>query len=71
MSLLGLRHVERNGHHYVNGMAAAPAQEQAAFLRAHADLYDETVGAVRLRITGGKLAIGSLACPGFATAAEL
>src|SRR5229473_1515408 len=34
VSLLGLTHVERNGHHYVNGMAALPPTEQAAFLDA-------------------------------------
>jgi len=70
VSLLGLAHVERNGHHYVNGMAARPAGEQRAFLRAHPDLYVESHGAVRLRIAGGRLALGSLACPGFAVAAE-
>ncbi len=32
VNLLGIRHVERNGHHYVNGMAALPAAEQQAFL---------------------------------------
>src|SRR3990172_6998796 len=40
-SLLGLTHVERNGHHYVNGMAALPAGGEAeggAFLAAHPDL---------------------------------
>ena len=29
VSLLGITHVERNGHHYVNGMADLPAAEQA------------------------------------------
>ncbi len=70
VALLGLDHVERNGHHYVNGMAALPAGEQAAFLRAHPDLYTESAGAVRLRIVSGQLAIGSLGCPGWAAAAE-
>jgi hypothetical protein len=70
VALLGLEHVERNGHHYVNGMAALPAAEQAAFLRAHPDLYTESAGAVRLSIAGGRLAIGSLGCPGWAAAAE-
>ena len=70
VALLGLDHVERNGHHYVNGMAALPAGEQAAFLRAHPDLYTESGGAVRLSIVGGRLAIGSLGCPGWASAAE-
>ena len=33
VNLLGITHVERNGHHYVNGMAALPRAEQQAFLR--------------------------------------
>ena len=69
VSLLGLTHVERNGHHYVNGMAALPEAEQQAFLHAHADLYERTHGAVRVAIHDGRLAIGSLGCTGFASAA--
>jgi L-alanine-DL-glutamate epimerase-like enolase superfamily enzyme len=70
VNLLGLTHVERNGHHYVNGMAGLPEAEQAAFLAAHPDLYERSHGAVRLRIRAGRLAIGSLDCVGFAAAAE-
>ena len=69
VSLLGLAHVERNGHHYVNGMASLPAGEQDAFLAAHPDLYERSHGAVRVKIANGKLAIGSLACTGYASAA--
>ncbi|HEY5897487.1 MAG TPA: enolase C-terminal domain-like protein [Burkholderiales bacterium] len=69
VSLLGLTHVERNGHHYVNGMADLPAHEQEAFLKAHPDLYERSHGAVRVRITDGNLAIRSLACHGYATGA--
>lgn len=69
VSLLGITHVERNGHHYVNGMASLPPGEQDAFLAAHPDLYERSHGAVRVRITDGELAIGSLGCPGFASAA--
>ena len=71
VSLLGLTHVERNGHHFIDGMAAAPAREQAEFARAHPDLYERTTGRTRLRITDGQLALGSLACPGFAVGAEM
>jgi hypothetical protein len=67
VNLLGITHVERNGHHYVNGMAAQPESEQAAFLKAHPDVYERSHGAVRLKITGGRIAIASLACPGFAS----
>jgi hypothetical protein len=70
VSLIGLTHVERNGHHYVNGMADLPEAEQDAFLAAHPDLYQRSNGAVRLRIANGQLAIGSLAAPGFASGAS-
>ena len=60
VSLLGITHVERNGHHYVNGMAALPAAEQQAFLAAHGDLCEHSHGAVRLHIESGRLAIASL-----------
>lgn len=69
VSLLGITHVERNGHHYVDGMAALPAAEQQAFLAAHGDLYERSHGAVRLHIEGGRLAIGSLQGPGYASGA--
>jgi hypothetical protein len=69
VTLLGMAHVERNGHHYVNGMADLPEAEQAAFLAAHPDLYERSHGAVRLRIRAGELAIGSLRGAGFASGA--
>jgi hypothetical protein len=69
VNLLGLTHVERNGHHYVNGMAALPRHEQDAFLAAHPDLYEHSRGAVRLKIHNGRLSIGSLAGAGFAAGA--
>jgi L-alanine-DL-glutamate epimerase-like enolase superfamily enzyme len=69
VNLLGIGHVERNGHHYVNGMAALPQAEQDAFLAAHPDVYTRSHGAVRLRIEGGRIALGSLDCVGFASAA--
>ena len=69
VNLLGITHVERNGHYYVNGLAAQPAGEQQAFLDAHPDVYERSHGAVRLRIANGRIALGSLACAGFASAA--
>ncbi|MBM3567815.1 MAG: mandelate racemase [Alphaproteobacteria bacterium] len=65
---LGLGHVERNGHHFVHGMSGRPRAEQDAFLAAHPDLYEPGSGTVRLRISGGRLALGSLDCPGFGSA---
>jgi hypothetical protein len=69
VNLIGISHVERNGHHYVNGMAGSPAAEQTGFLTAHPDLYERKHGATRLRISAGELAIGSLAGQGFASGA--
>ena len=69
INLIGLGHVERNGHHYVNGMMGLPETEQEDFRAAHPDLYERSHGAVRLKIRGGRLAIGSLAAPGFASCA--
>lgn len=70
VNLLGITHVERNGHHYVNGMAALPEAEQRGFLAAHPDLYERSHGAVRLKIRQGRLAIASLDCTGYASAAQ-
>ncbi|MBL0085242.1 MAG: hypothetical protein IPP44_00775 [Ideonella sp.] len=70
VNLLGITHVERNGHHYVNGMAALPEAEQQAFLAAHPDLYEHSHGAARLHIREGRIALGSLACAGYASAAQ-
>lgn len=70
VALLGLTHVERNGHHYVNGMAGASQEEQALFLDRHPDLYRRVNGRVCTHIENGEFAIKSLQCIGFGTAAE-
>ena len=69
VNLLGVTHVERNGHYYVNGLAAQSQQEQQAFVQAHPDVYERSHGAVRLKIQHGRIALKSLACAGFASAA--
>jgi L-alanine-DL-glutamate epimerase-like enolase superfamily enzyme len=68
-TLLGIEHIERNGHHYVDGMAGAPEAEQRDFLAAHPDLYERSRGAVRLAIHRGMLSLGSLRGVGFASGA--
>lgn len=67
---LGLTHVERNGHHYVNGMSALPPEEQARFGAEHATLYEQSAGATRLHIANGDINLNSLECRGFATGIE-
>lgn len=66
-ALIGTTHAERNGHHYVDGFAGAPAAEAQAFLAAHPDLYAAGGSNVRLAIHEGDLLTGSLRTPGFAT----
>ena len=39
MALLGIEHVERNGHHYYRGLSMWPEDWQADMLAAHGDLY--------------------------------
>ncbi len=68
VGLLGIGHVERNAHHFIDGFNGRPDEEAEAFLQAHPDLYHRQQGRVRLRIAQGQVAIGSLAGPGFGTA---
>ena len=69
-STIGLTHIERNGHHYVNGFNGASEREREDFLAAHPDMYHRADGVVRLTIRDGRIAIGSLDRPGFAHGAE-
>jgi hypothetical protein len=72
VSLLGMTHVERNAHHFIDGMGFAPEAEQRAFVAAHPDLYDKQPGRpARLKAIGGRLALGSLDVPGFAVGADM
>jgi L-alanine-DL-glutamate epimerase-like enolase superfamily enzyme len=72
VSLLGLAHVERNAHHFIDGMSSVPEAEQKAFVSAHPDLYEKLRGhPARLKAKGGTLKLGSLGCPGFAVGVDL
>lgn len=68
-AVMGLTHIERNGHHFFGRLAPLMPGIAEAALTAHPDLYrpDERVGA-RVRIESGSLALGTaLAAPfGFA-----
>jgi len=69
--LIGVAHVERNGHHYVAGFDGqnAPACEQRAFADAHPDLYATTSNGTHVIIHNGMIELGSLRTPGFASGA--
>jgi hypothetical protein len=68
-SAIGCDHVERNGHHYVNGMTNAPAGEMEAFAASHPDLYWLGEHGLHLRIEAGCISLASLGCSGFAAGA--
>lgn len=68
-SSLGVTHIERNGHHYVDGFGVAPAEEAATFAQAHPHLYDTTSGRPRLAVRQGQIALQDLHTPGFGSAA--
>ena len=67
---LGIAHVERNGHHYVRGLAHCSPRERAAAVRRHGDLYTGDELQAWLRIENGRLRVGSLATPGYGVAFE-
>jgi len=71
-TLIGVTHVERNGHHYVAGFGgqSAPSGEARAFAVAHPDLYETTPNGTRVVIRSGTMAFASLFAPGFASGAE-
>src|SRR4030095_13914709 len=60
---LGITHVERNGHHYVRGLAHCSAAERVAALRNHRDLYTGDEREAWLRIEAGRLRVGSPEAP--------
>ncbi|MEI2722441.1 MAG: hypothetical protein V9H26_02530 [Verrucomicrobiota bacterium] len=61
MALLGIEHVERNGHHYYRGLSAWPADWQSAMLAAHGDLYERHhEGFASLGIRQGRIQLSSV-----------
>jgi hypothetical protein len=69
VALLGINHVERNGHHYFRGLGHLSAAEKAEALARHPDLYERRGDEVFLKIADGTLACASLQVPGMGFAA--
>jgi len=66
---LGVTHIERNGHHYVDGFGVAPLAEAEAFAQAHPGFYETSDQRVRLAVRDGRLDLTCLHVQGFASAA--
>ena len=61
MALLGIEHVERNGHHYYRGLSMWPTAWQESVLAAHPDIYARHErGFACLRIGRGAIAVDSM-----------
>jgi len=70
VALMGLTHVERNGHHFIDGFNGRPKAEAVRFMEAHPDIYADTPRGPRLAIREGLLEIGSLDVPGLGATTE-
>jgi hypothetical protein len=69
MALLGVTHVERNGHHYYRGLSMFPKDWQEAALAAHGDLYRRhEQGFPALRVVAGRLDLGTVNAAPFGVA---
>jgi hypothetical protein len=69
VALLGIAHVERNGHHYFRGLGHLPEAEKSVTLARHPDLYERRAGEAVLKVTDGMLDCASLQVPGMGFAA--
>lgn len=72
MALLGVSHVERNGHHYFHGLSMHSDATQAAVLERHAGLYQRHPdGFATLRIENGLLDLHSVNAAPFGCGIDL
>jgi len=71
MHALGIRHVERNGHHYFAGLNPFDVRIQKATLANHGDLYRDGGAFPTLAIEEGRIEIGSVLAAPFGTGFSL
>ena len=66
VSLLGLTHVERNGHHFIDGMGFAPEASRPSFVAAASRSLRPRARAIRRASGSSRAGCARLArCPGF------
>lgn len=71
-ALLGVSHVERNGHHYFRGLSMYPAEVQESVLRTHAGFYRRhEEGFPVIDIRDGQLALATVNGAPFGFANEM
>lgn len=70
VSLLGLDHCERNGHHFNFGLSMVSDLERRLAGQFHGDMYRKQDGELFLNIRNGVVDVASLQCPGFGISFE-
>lgn len=71
-AMLGISHVERNGHHYFRGLSMYPQELQERVLAVHGDFYHRhPQGYPAVNIRGGRIELHSLNQAPFGCGAEL
>jgi len=70
LSVLGVEHAERNGHHYCRGLSHVSEAELRACLQVHFALYEPWRDTARLRIRDGRISLTSLRVTGFGVGVE-
>lgn len=72
MSVLGIEHVERNGHHYFKGLSMYEMDVQQKVVGVHGDLYEMCEeGFARLKVKDGGIAVGSVLKAPFGVGVEV
>lgn len=70
--VMGLTHIERNGHHYFGQLAPLQPDIESIALAAHPDAYERHGDSrVRLRVAQGKIDLDTMLAAPFGLAAEL
>ena len=70
-SMMGLTHIERNGHHYFGRLAPLDDHIEERVLAAHPDAFVSDDGRVRLRIDGGRIATASMLAAPFGLGTDI
>ena len=71
LAALGISDAERNGHHYLRGLAHLSRSERADCLEAHPRMYAVKGGLPQLNVEGGRIDIRSLQTSGYALGAPV
>ncbi len=70
VSAMGIKHVERNGHHYHAGLRYLEEMHYDEIIASHGDLYARVNGVPALKIREGKISLNSVNRDGFGFAVD-